>query len=140
MSEYLVVRTFSLSGPELNEASEAERAFLLAGGHLQNEVATLNKLFVWSIPRATGPFHDDIVQSGQALMLGKILAGKLSEGWTLIERIYFGTKLSRLVNLPPLVADALKQLKAYFGKKGCLVRLVRNDFAFHYSPSGIGAQ
>lgn len=52
MSEYLVFRSLSLSSPELEKASESERAFLLAMGHLQNEVATLNKLFVWSIPRA----------------------------------------------------------------------------------------
>ena len=139
MSEYVVIRSLSLTAPELNKASETERAFLLAAGHLQNEVGILNKLFAWSIPRDSSSSYDDVVQSSQAIMLGKMLAGKLAEGWTLFEAIFFGSQLSRQLTLPEKATEALSGLKTYFGRKN-LVRLIRNDFAFHYSPEKIGAQ
>lgn len=73
-------------------------------------------------------------QMTQAMMLARVLHGKLSELWTVLGKGYFGTKLSRIYS--PLLdvagAAGIGALKNYFGPAN-LVNTVRNKFAFHYS-------
>jgi hypothetical protein len=71
-------------------------------------------------------------------MIAKLLAGKLHEGWQLMQKAYFGSKLS--LELAPLLAESTRQelidLKAYFSKPN-LIYTVRNTFSFHYSAEEI---
>ena len=68
----------------------------------------------------------------------KILAGKLHEGWQLMNTAYFGSRLSH--ELAPVLHDstwiALDGLKSYFSKSN-LIYTVRNSFSFHYSAEEI---
>jgi len=70
-----------------------------------------------------------------------LLAGKLWEGWELIRKTYFSTKLSLSIEskLPDDTLEALGKLKKYFGKKN-IIGSLRNEFAFHYDAQRVRAQ
>ena len=70
-----------------------------------------------------------------SLLLTRLLIGKLSEGWQLIQKSYFRSKLSADYDsrLNPAASSALADLKRYFNKKS-LIHSIRNDYAFHFSP------
>jgi hypothetical protein len=74
-------------------------------------------------------------QNSQSLFFVRIQAGKLFEGWKFLERNFFGPKLSKEYEkkLSDIARNSLTGLKQYFSK-GNLVYLIRNEFAFHYSP------
>jgi len=70
---------------------------------MHNEFITLTKISAWSTP--TVPSANTIeaaVSNSQGLMISKILAGKLYEGWQLMHKAYFSSKLS-LVTFPRLL-------------------------------------
>lgn len=135
----LTLQLICFSTHKFAGATDAERRFLLAGGHLHNEIVVLNKLMVWMMgPSSNETSIDRSIRALQAMTTARILAGKLSEGWRLVEVAYFGSKLSAdpALNLEPQPTDALKFLKRYFNGKNT-VRLLRDDFAFHYSSEKI---
>jgi hypothetical protein len=65
-----------------------------------------------------------------------LLAGELKEGWEAIQSCYYGTGLSKTLNdqLPLDVQAILKRLPKHFTGTSITTRL-RNDFAYHHSPS-----
>jgi hypothetical protein len=117
--------------------AEAERAFLLLAGHMQNELNSLNKVFGWCLhnPRSdhTSPI-EGLANGMQAMLYARVLAGKLCEAWDVLGTAFFGTKLSQRVEskLHPTAQDSLKRIKLYFSKTNVIHR-VRNSFSFHYS-------
>lgn len=133
------IRKLTLAKAELQKLSDAERTFLLISGHIQNEFVSLNKVFAWCIaPRQTDSRVESIVAGSQALIFAKILAGKLHEGWQLLNKAFFGTKLSHDLDglMHASTKDSLSRLKAYFGRSN-LIYTVRNSFSFHYSADEI---
>lgn len=65
----------------------------------------------------------------------KLLAGKLNEGYKLLQSYYFGGISCRYDHdLQDKGKDALKKIKQYFERGDVLVRYIRNNYAFHYSP------
>jgi len=123
---------------ELTRVPEAERTFFLLIGHLANELNVLNKLLFFCSQFETSEGWERRASTAQALVVGKILAGKLSEGWELLQRSFFSSKLSQLFEplLAPEAKEALGHLKRYFGKEN-LIRNVRNRFSFHYSVEDV---
>ncbi len=124
----------------LDSMPEDVRVFFVQAGRLHNEAMWLQKLILASQQHETTNEILTGMQTYQALMLTRLLAGKLWEGWDLLNRSYFGAKLSRHYEqrLPTVGQEAIAALKKYFGKKG-LMQDVRNNFAFHYSPERIRA-
>ena len=113
----------------------AEQTLFLGVAHLYNEVNATTKLLYWAATTPTGTEAQDHGRLSLLLMLIQLLAGKLNEGWELFTKAYFGSVLSREFE-PALDAsgrEALQYLKRYFGKAN-EVNVIRNKFAFHYTP------
>lgn len=126
---------------KLDTIPETDRTFYFQMGHLRNEVMVLLKFLKWSInTQNDDPILTD-ANVAQNFILGSIFAGKLWEGWELLQKAFFKTKLSVSIGdqLPEKAKLALGKLKGYFGKKNA-IREVRNAFGFHYDVSSVTAQ
>lgn len=128
-----------LTRAHLDSVPTAERRLLVLVAHAANEINTLSKLFHF----AASASDDGIVghaERAQALVLGRVLTGKIYEFWKLLKASFFGTQLSR--DYEPLFDDesreALGNLKKYFGREN-LIAIVRNKFAFHYAADQVDA-
>ncbi len=119
---------------QLRGIPDGERSLVVLLCHALNEVNTLNKLFFLCTRIDPEPRWIAHCQAAQAFVLARQLVGKLNEAWAVVQRGYFGTKLSMTYAelLESSATEALSYLKAYFGRKN-LLNEVRNDFAFHYS-------
>lgn len=136
-----------ISRGRLNKAAilqipEHERQLFLSIAHLQNEISILLRAVFWSYYNISS--ENEAEAHGQistSFFFVKILAGKLNEGWTLLEKVFFSDRvLSRdfcSTATPPQV-EALDALKKHFGQTSIL-RDVRTNFAFHYSPPELDA-
>ncbi|MCL4559792.1 MAG: hypothetical protein M1281_04145 [Chloroflexi bacterium] len=125
---------------ELIAVPSEEQSFFFGLAHLVNEMNALEKLVLWSemTPAAT-----DIDRNGQVsltFLLLRLLAGKLNEGNGLLQNKFHSTKWSKQY-VGQLSADgskALSEIKKYFGRAN-LVKHIRNNSAFHYSPEEMAA-
>ena len=75
------------------------------------------------------------VNSSMSLLMVRLLAGKLSEGWQFLQDSYFRKPTIAITVEPKLQKDseeALKKLKQYFSRDN-QIHKIRNHFAFHYS-------
>lgn len=135
------VRVIPVKKSHLDKIPDMERAFYLHVGHLRNEITILYKLLTWTNNNQDAHQIMKTVNTYQSLMMVRMLAGKLWEGWELVNKAYFATKVSQVIDskLSPASKEALKELKSYFGKKN-IISMVRNQFAFHYSPQHIRDQ
>lgn len=119
---------------------ENERTLYFSLGHAANEVNALAKLLYWA---SNGLARNEAEQRGceaLELLFIQLLAGKLHESWILLDRKYFGAKLSKKYynKLDNPTKEFLKKLKKYLGpEKAC--DKIRNQFAFHYSPDELAA-
>lgn len=111
-----------------------EKALLVLLGHAVNEINVLNKTFYIATQFDEEPQWRVHAHVSQSLVFARSLVGKLNEAWELLQRGYFGSKLSKAYHdhLKPDAGSALEKLKRYFGHENMIVA-VRNRFAFHYS-------
>jgi hypothetical protein len=125
----------------LETIPEAELAFYTHFGHVRNELLVIEKFLYWTTKnKADGDVLSD-VNVFQELTIIRLLAGKLWEGWQLLNnRAYSKTLVSLETKLNPKTRTALKELGAYFDNKKNIIEEIRNRFAFHYDPSLIGKQ
>jgi hypothetical protein len=117
---------------------EKERTFFFLMGHFGNELNVLQKLFYWCAIYSSDDEIRQRAHATQALVVAKLLIGKLYEGWALTEKVFFASHLSKVYE-PLLMGEGktgLDHLKRYFGREN-LLNKVRNKFAFHYSPADI---
>ena len=134
------IKRLNLPIAQLSLMPDAERTFLLMAGHIQNELVSLNKIFAWCLSNKEPASRiESSVNGMQAFMIARLLAGKLNEGWQLVQRAYFKTKVSRELSphLHESTNESLAGLKAYFNKKENIIFSVRNSFSFHYSQEEI---
>lgn len=121
---------------------EQERRLFLALAHLQNEIRFLTRAVLWSSDFSSQNEAEVHGQTSLSFFFCKLLAGKLREGWELLQSHYFNNRqLSTRFHAQasPDLSDSLKELGRYFAK-GNLLHEVRNDFAFHYSPSDLDSE
>ena len=133
------IRRLNLPIDALSRLSDTERTFLLMAGHMQNEFVALNKICAWCIsPAKSSTRLEAVVNGSQGFMISKILAGKLYEGWQLMKKAYFSSKLSHALEplLHPPTRLSLDGLKSYFSSPN-LISTVRNSFSFHYSAEEV---
>lgn len=124
--------------PKLDSIPADVRVLFVHIGHLRNEIMMLQKL-VWASQQYTTIDEIKIsMRAYQSLMLTRLLSGKLNEGWILLTKSYFGTKLSQSYeqSLDTSGRESIAKLKGYFGKQG-LMHEIRNKFAFHYASDKI---
>jgi hypothetical protein len=135
------IHRISVTKEQLDHIPNLERAFFIHIGHLRHELMVLKKLLELSAKETPDdPILRDVHLS-QQFIIGRLLAGKVREGWELIRKAYFGTKLSHGIEekLPDDTTMALENLKKYFRTKN-LIDCVRNEFAFHYDPGRVQSQ
>lgn len=135
----ITLHQIDLTKERLDRIPPAERRLLVLVAHGANEINTLSKLFHFA-SSSTDEGISGHAERTQALVLGRLLTGKIYEFWKMLQASYFGAQLSR--DYEPLLdaesLGALRDLKRYFGRDN-LVSVVRNKFAFHYSPEQIDA-
>lgn len=125
-----------ISKKRLQELPVDERTLFLSLAHLCNEIIALEKLILYSYDISS---ENETINNGQvamSLMLIKLLSGKLKEGYKLLKKKFFGTKISRdyAQSLSDECKETLAQLKRYFDNSNNAIHIVRNNYAFHYSP------
>jgi hypothetical protein len=128
-----------LSKEKLLTLHTLESTFFIALGHMLNELNSFTKFLYWS---ANAPVRNNAEDQGKfatMLILIQILAGKLNASWELFQGSFFGSGLSHDYEpeLDVKASEALQSLKRYFGRRNA-VNLIRNYFAFHYSPNKVG--
>lgn len=128
------IHRISFTASEFSGIPTNERALLVILAHALNEINTLNKLLAIATHFDHEPKWVAHAQSMQALILARVLIGKLNEAWIAVGKGYFASKLCQTydLELDTVASAALAALKSYFGKTS-LVNSVRNDFSFHYS-------
>lgn len=132
--------SIKITKAELEKLSEDEKIFLFQLAHFLNEISILNKCLVMSGNGLTTS-KDKIERHGQVslvLFFLRILAGKLEEGWQMLNRDFFNSKLSKDYEkeLPPNAIDSLNKLKRYLNSKN-VIKFLRNEFSFHYGKEEI---
>jgi hypothetical protein len=111
-----------------------EAPYVIMAGHLANEISALNKLVLYTTGTYANPANRD-ASAVWGLMLIRLLGGKLYEGWEMVKRQYFGSKVSATqAGRSELdFVEHQKWLKKYFGDSKNLIHKLRNQYAFHYS-------
>jgi hypothetical protein len=132
------IHQIALSRAQLATLPEAERNLFVLLGHSANEVSALAKLFHYCAGnRPTEPILEK-AHNSQALLMGRLLTGKIYEFWIMLRAGYFGSALSRTYDqlLEADARNALGEMGRYFGADN-LIERVRNGHAFHYDVSQI---
>jgi hypothetical protein len=124
---------------ELDKLQIDEQVFFVQLAHLINELTILQKFVIFSVnivKSSTGVRRT--AQVIQTLFLIRTMAGKLNEGWQMMARSYFGSKLSQAYDnkLPDAAKNSLEELKKYFSKSN-IINEIRNKYAFHYDNEKI---
>lgn len=124
----------SITKTKLKSISEDEQIFFVQITNFLNDINILQKLVVFSNKEV----EDDTVrkaQNSQSFFILSILAGKLWEGWQLLQK---NSKLLRTYEplLDSIGKESLKNLRKYFSKDN-LINHVRSKFAFHYDSDEI---
>jgi hypothetical protein len=128
-----------LSKKALQKIPEAERKLFVTIAHLQNEIRFALYGVVWSHDFTS---ENEVEIQGQISMnffYLKILAGKLNEGWQLIQTYYNGNKSIALdfnSNGSKEAKSLLKEIKKYFSKNNA-IHAIRNNLSFHYLPDDL---
>ena len=113
----MLLERFNLTPAQFNAIPDAERALLVLLAHGLNEVNALEKLIAMSMNFERGYVPIELAQSGQAMILVRILAGKLHEISKLIEVCFSKTKLAKkyLAATDTTTIAALDKINKYFG-------------------------
>lgn len=132
----------NFSKTQLNQLSEEEKIFFVQLTHLLDELMILAKCVKFaSNPMKVKQEAERTAQYTQALFFIKILAGKIYEGWKMLQTSYLSSKLSqkydKMLSVP--ASESIKELKKYFAKNN-RIREIRNKYAFHYDRKKIEDQ
>ena|SRR5215471_17521660 len=84
-----------ISEKQLDSIPAEERIFFIQIGHLANELSTLNRLLLFVSNSNGATDLERRARNSQALLLVRLCSGKLFEGWQMLLRDYFGSKLSK---------------------------------------------
>lgn len=124
---------------KLDTISKNEQVFFIQLTHFLNELNILQKCVIISSNELTSlTTVERRGQVSQAHFFIRTLAGKLNEGWEMINNDFFKTQLSKRYEklLSQTGKDSLSKLKRYF-RRDNRVNLIRKKFAFHYDKEKI---
>jgi len=128
----ILIKKIILSKLELDSIPENERVLLIQVGHFFNEVSIFHKLLIFAHKESTSGV-ERAVYTSQAMVIARCYVGKLLEGWKMLQKCFFGSKLSKEYEnlLHSQGKDALANLKKYFSKQN-IIQKIRNNYSFHY--------
>jgi hypothetical protein len=136
----ITLHRIELTGDQLASIPETERRMLILIAHAFNELNILSKIFHYA---ASAEATDPILlgaENAQALVLARVITGKIYECWQLLQKTFFGSALSKTYypELDAATIASLDALKRYFNRDNAIAAM-RNEFAFHYAPDQIDA-
>jgi len=130
-----------ISEQQLDSIPADERLFFIQIGHLANELSTLNRLLLFTSNSTGATELERQIGNSHNLLLLRLCSGKLFEGWQMLKKDYFGSRLS--IKYDSLLDESgkasLSEIKRYFSKKN-LIKDIRDNFAFHYSSEDLQNQ
>lgn len=123
--------------------NDSQRNLLVGCMHVQNELAVLNRILLFSMNRSLDGELGEFAESMQIWCLLQVLAGKILEAWIFIsERLRDGGHGERLVDsLDATYRANLAWLRGYFGDRQLKpnpLKLLRDKAAFHYDGLDLG--
>ena len=127
----------------LRTLPQEQQVFLVLLTRLLNDINVLSKAAIYA---SNGIENLEGVRKTAQRIVGltftRELAGKLYEGWRLLEKSYFGSGLSRryACSLSHKAKDAERHIKNYFSRSGCRMKRIRHEHASHYLPSGVSQE
>lgn len=127
------VYKFESTKSVLGALPEDARCILLLGGHIVNELTTLNRLLLFTMKSSPDPVEATYVNA-QSLILIRLLIGKVAEGLEVFQKRILGKPFGQ--SYVPLVEKrsegkrVIVQLRSIVGRGGLLRRL-RNAHTFH---------
>jgi len=126
------VHEITITKSQLESLPDAERILVLQFGHVCNELSFLNKLLLMVSDTNTVGLENQAMVT-QSMIVIRLYIGKVFEAWKMLDRDYFGNKLSKSLDkrLDQEGKNSLLALKRYFGREN-LLSTIRNDFSFHY--------
>jgi len=124
----------AFSSRELQAVPAPELFFVIISCLFLNEILILQKFL--NASRNNDDRNNEVLRKAhltQDMFLAKLLAGKLFEGWELLQKRFYGNRLSTVYYplLKPGPKKHLDAIKKYFGKTNAIAR-VRKQFAFHF--------
>jgi hypothetical protein len=128
-----------LNKEEVLRLPDQERRLFCSIAHLQNEINILLRAVLWSHDFSSDNEAEVQGQVSVTLFFVRLLAGKLREGWTILEKYFFVNRSLATdfrANANSDQTAALDELSRYFGRANILHE-IRTNFAFHYSPEEI---
>lgn len=133
------LHVFKISREQFNLIPDKEQIFILQLCNLLNDLNILQKLALFSTnkkPKMSEFEHK--AENAQAFFVFTILAGKLWEGWQMVNKDFFskGLRPEYFDSLPLEGKESLFFLGTYF-KEHNIIEKIRNKFAFHYNSEEI---
>ncbi|MCL6250053.1 hypothetical protein M3P36_03180 [Altererythrobacter sp. KTW20L] len=127
------LHTLKFKKSDLERAPKKDRLFFLMAGSLQNDLQVLSKLLAIVIASCPPDAHkiEKQADSAMAMLIQRLLAGRLYEGWNLMKGFAGRMKEAYEPDLSEDARDALKSLRGYFGSKKSHLAQVRNKVGFH---------
>lgn len=116
---------------ELAKAPEKDRLFYLMATGLANDLQTLMKLFAVAVSEERDELIIKQGSSTVGMLMLRMLAGRLWEGWNLIEDGYKAIERHYVDELGPEASDSLSELRLYFRDRRNLIATVRDKIGFH---------
>jgi hypothetical protein len=135
MPSSVKLQHIKLTKAQMDLIPDAERTLLVLAAHAANELNALVKIFHFCSQHEVAAGPQQQARNAQAMVLGRILTGKLYECWKLLDSAFFSSKLSKTYEpkFDNESLEALSKIKKYFGNGRNLIKTVRNGHAFHYS-------
>lgn len=140
----LRILRYAVPQTALRRLSDRERNLITGCMHAHNELATLNRLLLFSMTATSEGAAHDTAQAVQMWCLMQLVAGKVFETWEMLCRRVVEAKPEDplLTTLSTAHRTSLDWLVAYFGKrtsyKPSAVKFVRDTTAFHYGSIDLG--
>ncbi len=122
-----------ISKAKLDAIPEGERIFFVQIGSFLNDINMLHKLILFT-HKVMPTDAEQKAQNSLSFFLLTMLAGKLREGWSIVEKKFVDTKIATDYEkcLNPTAKESFARLEKYFKNRRTLVYTVRNKFASHY--------
>jgi hypothetical protein len=137
MAGTIKVRKFTLTGGQLSTLPLNKQVLLVQLAHVYNTAQVLQLFLIF-----TGKQHEDDAKQKAAItqntLIARLLASVYYEGWVVLQKSFFGTKLSTEYEpqLDPSSRETLERVKNYFSKRN-VAREVRNRFGFHFDRKDV---
>lgn len=137
MSREFQIIQLEMAPEAFKKLPNRERHQLVGCMHAHNELATLNRLLLFSLNDVgSGELHND-AQGVQMWSIMQVLTGKLFETWNMIaERFLKANPIDPVITrLSAAHQKSLAWLKDYFGEgkpKDTPLRTIRDKTGFHY--------